>query len=183
MNIETIWGAYRTQLRAFVQQRLANSADVDDVLQEVLIKSHAKLSTLNEEHNIGAWLYQITNNTLIDFYRARHSLDTYSAVHALYSEPEENLKAELSRCIEPFLNALPQAQSALLRAVDLEGQSQKAVAAELGLPYSTLKSQVQKSRDALRHLFGQCCHYALDHRGNLIDYQRWDKQCPDCPSE
>ena len=69
MSIEEIWREYRTGLQAFLQSRMANAADVEDVLQEVLIKSHAGLAQLKSEKSIKAWIFQIARNAIVDHYR------------------------------------------------------------------------------------------------------------------
>lgn len=181
MQLEQIWALYRTSLKAFLQARLSNSADVDDLLQEILIKTHRKLNTLEQAQSIKPWLFQIANNTLIDFYRSRSkTFDEIAVVDALYNQPEEDVKQQLTQCLDPFINALPDSQARLLRAVDLNGESQKAYATRSNLSYSTLKSQVQQSRRALADLFNQCCHYTLDQRGNLVDYEQRQDSCHKC---
>ena len=40
MKIEEIWLAYRAALKRFIHAKVSNEADVDDLLQEILIKTH-----------------------------------------------------------------------------------------------------------------------------------------------
>ena len=67
----------------------------------------------------------------------------------------------------------------LLTAIELNGISQKDLAIEHGVSYSTLKSRVQKGRQQLRQLFEDCCQFSFDQHGNVIDYDS-KSNCKDC---
>ena len=72
MRIEDTWLEYRSSLRSFLSSRIQDPEEVDDLLQEILIKTHKKLHTIRSEHSIKAWLFQVANNAIMDFYR-KHS--------------------------------------------------------------------------------------------------------------
>ena len=120
-----------------------------------------------------------SDNTIIDFYRQRSREGELKAEYLWYEAGEPGIEETLGQCVEPFIDALPET-SALLRAVDLEGRPQKAVAEELGINYSTFKSQVQMARRQLRGLFDQCCHFSLDKSGNLADFDQKSSNCKNC---
>jgi RNA polymerase sigma-70 factor (ECF subfamily) len=83
----------------------------------------------------------------------------------------------LSKCIKPFINSLPEIYRDALETVDINGISQKALAKELGISHSAVKSRVQRGREMLAALFQSCCTYDLDSRGNIIDYHANPKCC------
>jgi len=160
-QLDQIWQEYRQALKAFLHTKVSCPDDVDDLLQEVLLKSFTKLDGLKDAASIKAWLFQIANHSVIDFYRK-------NAKKVDQIEGED----ELSHCVQPFISALPYEQAELLQAIELEGISQKAYAEQRGIPYSTLKSQVKKARLELKALFDQCCHFQEDKFGNLIEYEK-----------
>ncbi|WP_096084926.1 RNA polymerase sigma factor SigZ [Agaribacterium haliotis] len=176
MKLEQIWSQYRSGLKAFLHSRLDNEADVEDLLQDILIKSHSKLSQLHNQDSLKSWLFQIANNSLIDFYRRRGKKLAQGEL-LWYESTEQGPGAALPQdvwqqlrpCLEPFIAALPEQSAELLRAVELEGQSQKQLADELGISYSTLKSRVQKARKQLRKLYQSCCSFDVDQRGMLLE--------------
>ena len=180
MNIEQVWSEYRSSIEAFLHSKVSDAAEVDDLLQEVLIKTHEKLKTVEDEASIKAWLFRVTNNTIIDFYRKRARIRNIDTNDLWYAQDEESVQEELSRCVEPFVQALPEDAARLLTAIDLEGRSQRDYADDLGISYSTLKSRVQKSRSQLRGLFDQCCQFTLDQSGNLVEYDLKSEVCKDC---
>lgn len=182
MNTETVWNTYRSALQAFLRARIANPADAEDLLQEVLLKVHAGLDGLSPEMPLKPWLYTVARNTVIDFYRrsARHRKDAAQHPEDLwYGRPEE-APHDLDLCVAPMLDALPPDQAALLRAVDLEGEAQKDYAARKSLAYSTLKSQVQTARKALRRQFDRCCSFGRDQHGTVTGYTPKQGRCGSC---
>ena len=180
MNIEHIWDRYRSSLKAFLYGRLSNHDDVVDLLQEILIKTHLGLHTIKSEDRIRPWLFQIAKNATIDFYRQRERRHALSPDDYWGMDDDPDLHKELASCLTPFLSALSPESSTLLTRFDLEGESQKAYAAKMGIPYSTLKSRVQKSRAELRALFEECCHFSLNRQGEIIDCDAKEGGCDRC---
>jgi RNA polymerase sigma-70 factor (ECF subfamily) len=180
LKIEQIWSQYRSSVKSFLHSRISNPAEVEDLLQEVLVKTYENLETVENQFSIKSWLFRIANNAIIDFYRRTGKSRNLSAEDLWYSAEDVDIKRELSNCIEPFISALPASTAEMLRAIDLEGKSQKAYAQELGISYSTLKSRVQNSRTQLRDLFGKCCHFSVDASGNLLDFDPKSNICKKC---
>ncbi|WP_394130709.1 RNA polymerase sigma factor SigZ [Shewanella maritima] len=187
INIELIWAQYRSSLRAFLTKNVANLDDVDDLLQEVLIKTYNNLDSIRDTKKLKSWLFQIANNTIIDFYRKRgnHPTTALTEQHDMADEhglsQNEEMFAQMSDCITPFINGLPKDQADLLSAIEIEGVAQKSYAESHNIKYSTLKSRVQKSRQSLYQLFNQCCEFTLDNQGNLVAYTpRINSQCGSC---
>jgi len=107
MNIEEIWSLYRSSLKAFLHSKISSPTDVEDLLQDILIKTYNNIDGLKKAESIKPWLFQIANRTAIDFYRKKGRLSEIGAEDLWYSESEYDVKADLSHCIEPFLKALP----------------------------------------------------------------------------
>jgi RNA polymerase sigma-70 factor (ECF subfamily) len=180
MNIEKIWSEYQSGLKAFLHSKVANADEVDDLLQEILIKTFNNFHTIKSEESIKPWLYQIANNSIVDFYRKQAKSRDLTIEQLWYGEDDYDVKQSLRQCITPFINALPDETAALLTAIDIKEQSQKAYAEATGVSYSTLKSRVQKGRAELRALFEQCCHFSLDKQGNLADFDPKSDTCKNC---
>ena len=121
MNIEIIWLEYKAALKRFLHAKVANEADVEDLLQEILIKTHHNLNTLKDPKSVKSWLFQIANRTIIDFYRQKEKVTALNTDDVLQLD-ENNAMSELSECILPFIKALPKAQASLLSAIDIENK-------------------------------------------------------------
>ncbi|WP_375748318.1 RNA polymerase sigma factor SigZ [Vibrio sp. HN007] len=180
MNVEKVWSEYQSSLRGFLHKNLSNQDDVDDLLQDIFLKTYKNFSTINDSNKIKPWLFQVTNNAIMDFYRQRAKEEGVADEELWHKEPEEDIKRELSMCVAPFINSLPEEDAALLTAIELEGMSQKEYAENHGLKYSTLKSKVQKSRKQLHGVFSECCDFTLGSKGGVVDYQAKKKGCSGC---
>ena len=179
MKIERGWQEYQSSLSRFLASKVANPTDVEDLLQNILIKTHQNMGSLNSKERLKPWLFQIANRTIIDFYRQQSVKRELTAEDLWYEDEEANENA-LAQCVEPFIRNLPAKYAELLRAIELEGQSQKDYAEKLGISYSTLKSRVQKSRQQLRRLFDECCSMEVDAQGNAVSCDPKKNACDAC---
>ncbi|MGF1754257.1 RNA polymerase sigma factor SigZ [Vibrio makurazakiensis] len=181
MQLESIWAEYHASLKSFLHSKVANAHDAEDLLQEVLIKTHTNLKTITDSSKIKPWLFQIANNTIIDFYRRNGRHNDLVAEDLWYQEEdEEQVIDDLSLCLLPFIKQLPKADSELLIAIEIEEIAQKDYAEKNGINYSTLKSRVKQSRGKLHNLFNRCCDFSLDSQGNIMDYNQKSKGCNNC---
>ena len=180
MKVEDVWSEYRESIKSFLHSRISDPDEIDDLLQEILIKTHKNLPSIKSGKSVKSWLFQIANHTIIDFYRKRGRTQSVSADELWYEEDNQMAQRELSDCIEPFIRALPPEASELLTEIDLKGRSQKDYANSLGISYSTLKSRVQNGRKQLRELFEDCCNFSLDQNGAIIDFDPKSGNCKNC---
>lgn len=186
MEVKQLWQEYSNQLQNFLLSKVNNRSDVEDLLQEILVKTHQKLNTVKEPEKVSAWLFQITRNTLADYYRksradiSRQKIAGGAMLMNQEAEQYEEVRQELTKCIRPFLDRLPPKYRDAIEAVDLQGMSQKLLATKLRLSHSAVKSRVQRARHMLRELFQECCHYQLDVRGNLVDFESKSGSCSSC---
>src|SRR5688572_7173871 len=81
---EALWRSFYRKLRRFVARRVESPADVEDILQTVFLNLHRRLDAIEQEERIGAFLFRVTRNTVVDHYR---SSGRYAAL------PEEELPA------------------------------------------------------------------------------------------
>ncbi|MFA0051465.1 RNA polymerase sigma factor SigZ [Vibrio breoganii] len=180
MKIETIWAEYQSSLKAFLVKNVSNADDVDDLLQEIMIKTHQNLHRIEDANKVKAWLFQIANRTIIDFYRSRAKQGSVSPEDLWYEEMEESLYQQMSECVLPFIQGLPKPEAELLTAIEIEGVSQKQYAESTGVAYSTLKSRVQKGRQSLLGVFNQCCDFSINDKGELVDIKTKNRSCSKC---
>lgn len=182
-DLATVWTEYRSALSAFLRSRISNPADAEEVLQDILLKTHNNLGTLTKGDSLKSWLFQIANNAIIDFYRRKKDDRSLHPADLWYETFEENERHILEDCVAPFIDALPEEAGTLLRKIELEGASQKETAEQLGISYSTLKSRVQSSRVKLLKLFQNCCSFSLDSQGNVIGFESKVTACQGCKSD
>jgi RNA polymerase sigma-70 factor, ECF subfamily len=186
ITTEGIWQELHTSLRAFIARRVPPE-DVDDLLQDVFVRIHRGLATLAQRERVQAWVYQITRNTIVDYYRTRGGpvgQGSEAALAELMAEtPDDDeahtaaVRGELATCLEPLLRQLPNTYRDAVLLADFRGETQRAVAERLGLSVSGVKSRVQRGRARLRTLLQACCELEIDHRGSVVDCQSRGATC------
>src|SRR5207249_65122 len=65
------WNELETRLRPYVTRRVASPADIDDVLQEILVRMYRGLAELRDGERFGGWVYRIAAHVIADSARAR----------------------------------------------------------------------------------------------------------------
>jgi RNA polymerase sigma-70 factor (ECF subfamily) len=173
MNIEEIWKAFSEPLKSFINKRVRSEHDVDDILQIVFIKIFKNLDSLKEDQKLQAWIYQITRNSIIDYYRKEKLHVSEDFVNYLECDggfDGPDVVKELSACIRPMVIELPVKYKEALELTEFHGLTQKQLSEKLGLSFSGAKSRVQRGREKLKMLLLECCHFEFDRLGHIIDY-------------
>ncbi|HET7838366.1 MAG TPA: sigma factor-like helix-turn-helix DNA-binding protein, partial [Rectinemataceae bacterium] len=109
--------------------------------------------------------------------RPRAELD--EDIEAAYGSPEleEDPAARLAFSLRETVDELEEPYREALILTEYEGLSQAELAARAGISLSGAKSRVQRAREKLKALLLACCHFELDRRGGIIDYQERCCRC------
>jgi RNA polymerase sigma-70 factor (ECF subfamily) len=138
---------------------LGPAPEAEDVLQEIFITAHRKLSGFRGDSSLGTWLYRIAVNQCLDHLRSRgarmasvtESLDRVEAREPAAASPI--VPTAISRIdLERAIAQLPPGCRAAFVLHDVEGRDHQEVARALGISEGTSKSQVHKARMRLRAL-------------------------------
>ncbi len=184
------WEQLYSNLRAFVGRRVKNPADVDDLVQQVLLHVHRGLGSLRHRDRLHAWVYQTARHVIVDHYRLPvhrresgigdvNDLSATVSRDAFTDFPDdESALRELAACLGPLMRQLPDAQRKALEMTELQGLSQTDAARQIGLSVSGMKSRVQRGRVHLRSILDACCRIELDRRGSVLGFERRNPSTP-----
>jgi len=155
----------RPRLRNFIRRRVANDADADDLLQDVLAELVQAYRVLMPIEFVTGWLYRVARNRITDLFRKKRPEAYSDAVQEdedgdlldvgdLLPSPEAGPEAAYFRSVlleelQQALAELPSEQRDVFVAHELEGRSFKELAAESGASVNTLLS---RKRYAVLHL-------------------------------
>lgn len=181
MGTTEVWETFHAQLRAFIGARVGDSADADDILQNVFVKIHTHIHTLRKQDRLATWVYQITRNAIIDSYRARHPHQSMPAELGAWDAPQESdPAAQIGKYLRILVNGLaPKYRTAIILA-EYNGLTSEELGRRLGLSVSGAKSRLQRARSQLRKQLLDCCRFEFDHAGNLLDYEPNPNCCAEC---
>jgi RNA polymerase sigma-70 factor (ECF subfamily) len=178
---EKVWQEYHSRLRAFIKSRVSDDAAADDILQNVFLKMHAGLTSLKDATKLQSWLYQIARNAVIDYFRSQKpTVELPDQLLQSETDPGEKVTQELSDCLQPMIQRLPETYRETVILSEIKGLTQKEVARSQGISLSGAKSRVQRGRALLKEMLADCCRLEFDHKGRLCDYERKDKACDAC---
>lgn len=181
MQTLDVWQSFAKQLQLYILGRVNQPEDAEDLLQDVFVKIHMHLETLEDEEYLVPWLYRITRNTIIDYYRSRLAFDELpedlSIDHELL---QPDLESRLAEGLRDMVMNLPAKYRQALILTEFEGFKQTELASELGISISGAKSRVQRGRALLKQELFNCCHFEFDLRGNVVDYIPKQQCCPNC---
>lgn len=180
-QVEAIWYEFSAVLKRFILKRVGDEQAADDILQEVFVKVHRYLDTLQDDTRLESWLYQITRNAIADHFRRSPALTPLKDDTPLEAqEDEDEVQLALTVSVRGMMDCLPEQDRTALILDSLAGVPQAEIGARMGLSVSGAKSRVQRARAKLRGLLFDCCHFEFDRRGQVIDYHPRTDCCPHC---
>jgi RNA polymerase sigma-70 factor (ECF subfamily) len=153
-----------------------------DLLQEVFLKASAGLDRLTHPSKLPGWLFRIARNAVTDHYRTRK--ETVPVPEDLVAaEPPDDAEAEaLQAAFRRMIHSLPSPYREAILLTEVEGLTQKELAARLGISLSGAKSRVQRGRQQLKEMLLECCRFEFDRRGHAFNCEpRPSGGCPECP--
>lgn len=156
--------------------------DAEDVLQDVFLKVHTNLASLQHHDRLESWIYQITRNAIHDYYRRdrRLSAPNLDEQPGLVTDDGDQAMAALATCLKPLMQTLPETYRQALELTTYQGLTQREVAEALGLSTPGAKSRVQRARRVLKEKLLECCNLEFDHRGEVTDYRPKRAACANC---
>jgi RNA polymerase sigma factor (sigma-70 family) len=164
-QISDVIAEERSRLRNFIRKRVANDADVEDLLQEVFYELVEANRLLMPIEHVTGWLFRVARNRITDLWRKKRPENFSDA--AVEDEDGELLQLEdllpspaagpealyvrnvLLEELEFALDELPDEQREVFVAHELEGRSFKELSRESGVSVNTLLS---RKRYAVLHL-------------------------------
>lgn len=158
---ERLLGALTPILRAFFISRIGREPDVDDLIQNTLIRVHRGLNELNNPARLKAFAMKAALFELQDFYRGR-----YSTREALYDpdrpppDPGGVDSAGLRLDLERALSDLTDHARRILELREL-GYPYQEIAEMLDTTEAAVKMQVKRAFERLRGLLAAFVPFLL----------------------
>ncbi len=182
MEIAGIYTEFHRSLLSYVRSKIRSKEDAEDILQNVFARISANAGSLSEKEKVQNWLFTVTKNAVIDYYRVNGkkrnvALDEKFAEELLDEENTDSTKG-LDQCVTTMINLLPEEYRSIIEDAELHGIKQKDLAAKYNMAYPSMRSRVQRGWERLKQLFYNCCHIETDTYGNVLLAQGR----PDCES-
>ncbi|MCI9314640.1 MAG: RNA polymerase sigma factor [Lachnospiraceae bacterium] len=144
-EIKRILQVYGDMLYRTAYLLLGNSHDVQDVLQEVLIRYMEKAPAFASKDHEKAWLLRVTSNCCKDCLRFRMRQSCLDP-----KQLQEYLPAAEDRQLLQELYTLPSKWKTVLLLHYFEGYPVREISKILKLSESAVKKRLQRAREALK---------------------------------
>ena len=167
------------RLSNFIRNKVDNTEDAEDILQETFFQLTESFSILQPIEKVASWLYKVASNKIIDLYRKKktESIETITSSITANNDSDEDIDASelflmpyvmqednqtrrmiLSE-IEDALDDLPVEQREVFVMNELEDKSFKEIAALTGESINTLLSRKRYAvlylRERLQDLYNE----------------------------
>ena len=164
------WSELRADLTRFVAAR-APASDVDDIVQDALVRIHRGVGAVRDQERLGGWVYRVARSAIVDHLRRARPGEVLAdePLDERETSIDDTTFTRLASCLTPFVALLPAVYRQAITLVELEGVSQVEAARRLGVPVSTMKARVQRGRARLRELVETCCAIGLDARSHVVE--------------
>ncbi len=146
---------------------IGNHDDASELAQEVFIRIFKSIKTFKEESSFSTWVYRITTNICLDELRKRKNRKIVYLDDDIKSEDGEMKrqledtrptpeaaaeKNEVKRVVESAIQALSDEHRTVIVMRDLQGFSYEEIASIIKCPEGTVKSRINRARQALRDI-------------------------------
>lgn len=169
MEFDSIWTMYEKELSAFVLSRVYDVEIQKEIMQEVALKIFTSLH--QQQRHVRGWLYQLTKNAIIDYYRkANKPIPTIE-------EETDSHEHILLECLTPMLDALKSEEKEILELTQLQGYSLSEVASRKNIPFNTVKSKLFRAKKSLAGKFFSCCEYVRNSKGEIVGFDKCKERC------
>lgn len=142
--------AHYPALRQYARGLTRNACDIDDLVQECVIRALTKFDKFEPGTNLRGWLRVILHNVFLDGLRrsarARRFRDAYAVSgRGPVTGPDQLARLEL-HAVEHALGELPAIQRDTFTMVAIDGLTYEEAARRSGVPVGTVRSRVSRAR-------------------------------------
>lgn len=141
---------YHMKVLRYIQSRVNDYHLAEDLCSDVFVKVYEKLDTFNEKKaSISTWIFTITRNRLIDYYRSRKV--TVEIPEDLTYEVDESIDEDSLKALAKGLEKLDERSKKLIVMHYYDGKNLKDIAEELGISYIYAKILHKKALIRLKN--------------------------------
>ncbi len=155
LEFKTLILPLKNRLFRFAIGIVGQTAEAEDVVQEVFIKLWKNRQQIAQISNVEAWCVTATKNLSIDKLRSKHQRMVPMAagfdLHDHSATPyEETVTHDVFDQVRNLMGRLPEKQRDIMQLRDIEGMSYQEIADALNVPMDQVKVYLFRARKAVR---------------------------------
>lgn len=168
-NTEELYRLHRNRLLSLIQSKVSDAQQAEDLLHDSFEKLENCCSNGCQCERPKSYLFRMALNVVFDFFKSSKKQRTKLKEIPKRSEEEnpafskDDTSCDLIKCLDKFLDESSPENKEAFMLVDVQQIPQVEVAETLGIPLSTLKSRVQRTRKYLKNRLQSCCPDTQNH--------------------
>ena len=153
----------RREFLAFLQQRLGNRDEAEEVLQRFSLRALERAGELRDVRSVRGWLGRILATAIVDHQRRairrrrREVVMEQADVENLAAEPDGELDGAVCACLHKLLPTLKPEYADVIWRADLLGEPRDRIAASLGVTLNNVTVRLHRGRQALKKRLDEMC--------------------------
>lgn len=149
---ERVYIEFKDKVTRYVRGKIGSEYDSEDVVSDVFVKVFNGLSDFNEnKESLSTWIYTITRNAVIDYFRASKQLCELPEELCSEDETEQNMiNTEMLERLADALERLAERERDVIVLHYYGGRTLKDIARTMGISYSYIKLIHSNALKALR---------------------------------
>ena len=174
---EQLVESYQKKIFNIALRMLGNYDDAGDLTQEVLIRIYRSIRSFKEQSSFSTWIYRITTNVCLDEIRKRKNRKVVSLDEEIKLDdgdmkrqiesggptPEESAETEdLKKIVNDAIEKLNEEHRVVIVLRDIQGLTYEEISDVLKLPEGTVKTRINRARQALKNILSVKRELLLD---------------------
>lgn len=156
MDSKQIYEEYHMKVLRYIQNKVNDYYLAEDLCSDVFMKVYQKLDTFDDtKASISTWIFTITRNRLIDYYRTRKVMVEIPET-LTYDYEGDSIDSDQLEMLAKGLESLSDKERNLIVKHYYEGKTIKQAAEEMGISYTYAKILHKKALINLKNYVEWC---------------------------
>jgi RNA polymerase sigma-70 factor (ECF subfamily) len=155
---EILMQRYEAKLSRYARKFLSNREDIEDVIQQVFIKTYSNIQSFNVSMRFSPWIYRIAHNELVNaLKKKKNAALPFFDADTIFPHPVANEnpssdseKRELAELMAQCLDKLDIKYREPLILYFLEELSYKEISDILQIPIATVGVRINRAKEKLK---------------------------------
>ena len=149
---EDIYREFHGKVYGYINAKINNVHTAEDLTSVVFVKVYEKIDDFDRtKASLSTWIYTITRNALIDYYRTRKTFEEIpETLTCGYSIEEKVCSNEMLESLTAALRTLDERERDIIILRYYSGKTLKEIAAGMGISYAYVKVLQNKAFDKLK---------------------------------
>jgi len=161
-GFDEIYQTYHGKIKRYVQKRVQNNSDVEDIVQQTFLAllERGDNLVLQRKNAMGSYLYTAAKNRTIDYFRKRTSREKEKqskeeSTVSQFSRGETTCVGEEERLVQKIKAILPEKCWQVFLPHVFGGYSYREIGEKLGLNIITVEQRQLRARKKLQYVWDE----------------------------